>query len=174
MIRVMEECIGEWGVRGRISWIALGMSYHLLLRASELFTGDEGGVHQVYCLRRGDIAFFEKGMQLGPERRRAADTVEVHFIGGKRDQGRIGAVMVTTKGAKGVGEPGGNVVDLLVELFEYYGASIPGRENAPLKAYRSGAGGECGREVKRHTASGTGWRRWGRSGDRKEGGQRRN
>ena len=27
-----------------------------------------------------------------------------------------------------------------MELFEYYGASIPGRENACLMAYRSGAG----------------------------------
>ena len=26
-----------------------------------------------------------------------------------------------------------------MELFEYYGASIPGRENVPLMAYRSGA-----------------------------------
>ena len=47
--------------------------------------------------------------------------------------------MVRTKGAKGVGELGGNVMDLLVRLFEYYGASIPGQENAPLKAYRRGA-----------------------------------
>ena len=48
-----------------------------------------GSVHQVYCLRRGDIAFIEKGVQLGPERWRAADKVEVHFKGGKGDQGRI-------------------------------------------------------------------------------------
>ena len=34
---------------------------------------------------------------------------------------------------------GGDVVDLLVERFDYYGASIPGRENAPLMAYRSRA-----------------------------------
>ena len=39
-----------------------------------------------YCLRRRYIAFFEKGVQLGPERRRA-DTEEVHFIGGKGDHG---------------------------------------------------------------------------------------
>ena len=49
----------------------------------------EGGVHQVYCLSRGDVVVFEKGMQLEPERRRAADIVEAHFKGGKRDQGRI-------------------------------------------------------------------------------------
>ena len=48
--------------------------------------------------------------------------------------------MVRTKGAKGVGELGGNVVDLLVDMFEYYWASIPERENAPSMAYRSGAG----------------------------------
>ena len=48
-------------------------------------------MHQVYCLRREDIAFFERGVELGPERRRAADTVEVHFKGGKGDQGRKGS-----------------------------------------------------------------------------------
>ena len=37
------------------------------------------------------MAFFENGVQLGPERWRAADTVEVLFKGGKGDQGRIGA-----------------------------------------------------------------------------------
>ena len=46
-------------------------------------------MHQVYFLSRGDGAGFEKGVQLEPERRRAADTLEAHFEGGKRDQGRI-------------------------------------------------------------------------------------
>ena len=34
MIRVMDESIGEWGVRGRITWIGLALSYQLLLSAS--------------------------------------------------------------------------------------------------------------------------------------------
>ena len=98
------------------------------------------GCVQGLLREEGGIAFVEKGVQLGPERRRTVDAVELHFRGGKGDQGRIGAVMVRTKGAKGVGESGRNVVDLLVELFEYYGISIPGRENAFLMAYRRGAG----------------------------------
>ena len=40
----------------KIAWIGLALLYELLLRASELFAGEGGRVHQVYCLRRGDIA----------------------------------------------------------------------------------------------------------------------
>ena len=60
-------------------------------------------MRQVYWLRREDIAFFEEGVQLVQERRRAADTVEVHSKGGEGDHGRIGAFMVRTKGPKGGG-----------------------------------------------------------------------
>ena len=68
-----------------------------------MFAGKGGGVRQVYWLRREDIAFFEEGVQLVQERRRAADTVEVHSKGGEGDHGRIGAFMVRTKGPKGGG-----------------------------------------------------------------------
>ena len=77
MIKVMEESIvEEWGGWGRIAWIGSALSYQLLLRASELLAREGGGVYRVYCLRKGDIAFFERVVQLGPERRGAA-----HFKG---------------------------------------------------------------------------------------------
>lgn len=69
-----------------------------MLRASELFAV-EGGVYQVYRFTRVDMSFFDKIVQLGPERGKAADTVEVHFETGNDDQGREGAVVVRTEGA---------------------------------------------------------------------------
>ena len=104
MIRVMEESIGAWGVGGRIVWIGLALTYQLLLRASELFAEEGGKVQEVHCLRRGDVAFFGKGVQLGPGRREAADTVEIRFNGGNGDQGRKVAVAVRTKGSEGSGK----------------------------------------------------------------------
>ena len=139
MTRVMEESIGAWGVGGRIVWIGLALTYQLLLRASELFAEEGGKVHEVYCLRRGDVAFFDKGVQLGPGRREAADRVEIRFREGKGDQGKKGAVAVITQGSGGVGEgPEGNVVNLMVKLVGYYRKTVPGGENAPLMTYRSG------------------------------------
>lgn len=41
----------EWGVGGRECRSGLGSSYHLSMRALELFVGDRKGVHEVYCLR---------------------------------------------------------------------------------------------------------------------------
>ena len=41
MIRVMEESIGEWGIRGRIGWIIQSSMNQLLLRATELLA-EEG------------------------------------------------------------------------------------------------------------------------------------
>ena len=73
------------------------------------------------------MAFFEKGVRLGPGRRNAADTVEIRFNGRNGDQGRKGAVAVSTKGAVGGGgRPEGNVVDLMVELVGYYGKTVRG------------------------------------------------
>ena len=139
MIRVMEESIGAWGAGGKIVWIGLALTYQLLLRASELFAEEGGKVQQVQFLRRGDVAFFEKGVQMGPGRREATDTVEIRSKGRKGDQGRKGAVAVRTQGFGGVGGgPERNIVDLMVELVGYYGKPVPGGENAPLTTYRGG------------------------------------
>ena len=96
-------------------WIGQALPQQLLLRASELFAEEGGKVHEVYCLRKGDVAFFEKGAQLGPGSRKAADTVEIRLNGGKGDQERKGAEAVRTKGTGGVGVgPEGNEVDRMV------------------------------------------------------------
>ena len=62
--------------------------------------GMDGVVNQIYCLKRGYIAVFEKVVQLEPERAEAAVTAQVHLKGGRGDQGRNGTVMVRTKGAR--------------------------------------------------------------------------
>ena len=58
MLKEMEEATKEWGVGARVAWIGLPLTYLLLLRASELFAEDDGRLHAVYCLRRGDVAFY--------------------------------------------------------------------------------------------------------------------
>ena len=70
--------------------------------------------------------------------------MEAHFSRSEKDQGRKRAVMVRTEGAGvGAGGLGGNVVDLSVELFEYYRIRIRERgENVPLMAYKIGGGVE--------------------------------
>ena len=139
MIRVREESISSWGVGGRIVWIGLALTNQLLLRASELFAEERGKVHEVYCLRTGDVDFFEKGVQLGPGGKEAADTVKIRFKGRKGDQGRKGAVAVRTKGSGGVGGcVEGNVMDLMAELVGYYVRTAPGGGKATLMTCRSG------------------------------------
>ena len=77
-------------------------------------------MHEVYCLRTGNVAMLEKGRQLGPEKERTAGaTVDISFKGRKRYQGKRGVV---TTGIPGVGVEG-NVVELLVGLFECYRSS---------------------------------------------------
>ena len=48
MLKEMEEAAKEWGVGRRVAWIGLALTYLQLLRASELFTEDDGRVHAVY------------------------------------------------------------------------------------------------------------------------------
>lgn len=81
-------------VGGRVVWIGLALSYHLWLRASELFADDKGWFHEVYCLRRGEIAHVKGDEQLEGKDIRAADKVDVRVRRSKGDQGRKGAVLV--------------------------------------------------------------------------------
>ena len=54
----MEGTAKAWGVGGRVAWIALALSYSMLLRASKLFAEDDDRVHAVYCLREEHVAFY--------------------------------------------------------------------------------------------------------------------
>ena len=55
MIWVIEKGFGDWGVGERIVWTGLALTYQLQLRASELLAVEGGDVHEVCCLRTGDI-----------------------------------------------------------------------------------------------------------------------
>ena len=59
MLAAMEGCSQEWGMGVRVTWIGLALTY-LLLRSSELFAEESGVFHELYCLRRGDVAFFSR------------------------------------------------------------------------------------------------------------------
>ena len=110
-------------------WIGLALTYLLMLRASELFAEKDGKIHEVYCLCRGDVAFFEGDKQLeGPERVRA-DKIEVQMRGSKGDQGRKGAVMVRERGRAN------GAVELMLELFGIYGSEGLSA-TAPLMVHR--------------------------------------
>ena len=63
-----------------------------MLRASELFAGEKGHFHSIFCLPRGDVAFFRNNEQLGEGRRQNTDKVEVRFRDQQQAQGRKGAI----------------------------------------------------------------------------------
>ena len=54
----------KWGPGSRVLWLALGASFFFLARAGEMFACGADRVHDVHCLRRGDVAFFHKETQL--------------------------------------------------------------------------------------------------------------
>ena len=60
----MQENVSYWRVGGRMAWIDLALSYFLMLRASELFAGEKGEFHNIYCLRRRNVTFFRNDEQL--------------------------------------------------------------------------------------------------------------
>ena len=59
MLTEMQESVQAWGVGRRVLWIGLALTYFFMLRASELFVNGKGVFQKVYCLRRGDVAFFK-------------------------------------------------------------------------------------------------------------------
>lgn len=50
---IMEGVGSEWAVSGSVAWIGLAPSYLTMPKSSEVFTGDDGEVHAVYCLKGG-------------------------------------------------------------------------------------------------------------------------
>ena len=88
MLAAMEGCSQEWGMGVRVTWIGLALTYLLLLRASAIFAEQNRVSYELHCLRRGDVAFFRRGRQLGRGREQEADKVEVRFKASKGDQGR--------------------------------------------------------------------------------------
>ena len=76
------------------------------------------------------MAFFEKGLHLGARKEEGSRYDKDTLKREKGNQERKGAVAVRTTGRAGGGEGGGggrNIVDLMVELVEYYGGTVPGR-----------------------------------------------
>ena len=135
MLSYMQDEVGARSAEGRVLWIGLAMSYFLLLRASELFAENASGrVHDVYGLRRRDVAFFAGKVQLTGKERDRADRMEVHFRGSKGDQARKGAVLTRVKG-EGIG-----AVDLMLELLSIYEGGGGVDDRRPLMAYKMGGG----------------------------------
>ena len=90
MLREMQGSIASWKcVRDRSGAVLVFM-----LRTSQLFAKERGVYHKVYCLRKGDVAFFRDNDQLAEGSIREVNIVEVSFRGSKGDQGRKGAVLV--------------------------------------------------------------------------------
>ena len=59
-----EMLIPAWRNGGRVLWLALCASFCLLTRASVMFAEARSRVHETYCLRRADVAFFRGQTQL--------------------------------------------------------------------------------------------------------------
>lgn len=72
MVPEMEGGSQGWGLGGRVIWIGRALTYLLLVRASKLFVEENGPVHEVYCLKRGDVSLWWGG-------------VAAEMGGGKRD-----------------------------------------------------------------------------------------
>ena len=134
MIRVVKESIGERGIGGRIgqTW-----TNQLLLRATEL-SAEEGRK-----LGRRDVAFFEKGVQLGARKEEGTDTIKIHFKGERGPgPGDIKAVAVRTTGlglggrGRGAGEGCSGFNGGTGRVL--HGRAVLGKQNAPRTAYRSG------------------------------------
>lgn len=58
MLKGWKRATSEWGVRGRIAWIGLALTFFIPLKASELFVEDISKMFVLYCLREEDGSFL--------------------------------------------------------------------------------------------------------------------
>ena len=139
MLRAGEKLIPRWGSGGRVLWLALGVAYFFLMRASELFAETTTRLHDTFCVRREDVAFFLGGKQVFWPKWRTADSVELRFRASKGDQFRKGAVVTRSRSPLSTGDSGQEVdaVGLMIELLSHTHTLPP---HAPLVTYRSADG----------------------------------
>ena len=99
-------------------WLAWCASFCFLTRASEMFAGTRLRIHETYCLRRADVAFFRDRVQLEVAQWSRAGRVKVQLRGSKGDQLRKGAVisLIRAGSPRPVGA-GGGAVDLVLVLM---------------------------------------------------------
>ena len=138
MLLAGETLIPAWRNGGRVLWLTWCASFCFLTRTSEMFAETRLRIHETYCLRRADVAFFRDRVQLEVAQWSRADRVEVRFRGSKGDQLRKGAVISRVRAGSpmSVGA-GGGAVDLMLGLMSCY-LFLP--SSAPLVEYGSGGG----------------------------------
>ena len=125
-----DMLVQGWGVfanRGHewsAVWMGLALFYHLLCRASEIWTYGNGLVHPDFCLTRRDVVFFRGTTRLAWKDRRWADKVEVTFRAEKSDQNRLGSVVPRTRVAAADGVEGDvrskGALETLLDLLDLY------------------------------------------------------
>ena len=93
MLLASETLIPAWRNGGRVLWLAFCASFCFLTRASEMFAGTRSRIHETYCSRRADVAFFRGRVQLGVAQWSTASRVEVRLSGSEINQLRKGAVI---------------------------------------------------------------------------------
>lgn len=101
---------------------------------------------EVCCLKRGDVFFFKKGMQLGPGSRGGRGQRGDPFKGGQREPGKKSGGHREDKGGQGMRRRlDGNIVNSMVEMVEYCSEKMLGVERY---AHRwptvPGGRGRCG------------------------------
>ena len=86
-----------------------------------MFAETRSPVHETYCLRRADVAFFRGNVQITASQQSNADHVEDRFRGSKGDQLRKRAVLTRVRcgPALRVGDCGITVY-LIIELMSCY------------------------------------------------------
>jgi hypothetical protein len=122
----------------KVLWCGVALSYHLLLRASELWAGEKDGKVTAYGLRKRHLAWFRRQQQLQASRWRDSDRVEVLFDGSKTDGKRVGAVLSRSE-LSGQREAGGwSILKQLMEIYEEEERREEIGPDTPLMAYKEG------------------------------------
>ena len=125
---------------GRTLELCLTLAFFIGARPLEIFKSDQGLVHPVNCLTRGDVAFFDAHGQLFGGDISRATRFELLFRGHKGDQAQKGTVLVRTReaasGTHARLEADGGAVAALVELLCLLEAELP--SSVPLAAFTVG------------------------------------
>ena len=87
----------QWGVGGRVLFLALGASFFFQARVSEMFALSKNAMHVEHGLRRGDVALFKRAVQMSVGLWHLADRVELRFWSSKGDQLRKGKVLTRVR-----------------------------------------------------------------------------
>ena len=156
----LADIIAGWSIAATMGgrtltvWRGVMLSFHLLLRGSEIWAYLSGLSDTDFCLLFNGVQFLRGGLQVTVHERHTADAATITLRGSKTDQTRVGSTLVLHRSSSAWHDP----IAVLLSLFdsmpaEHLSNAMAPQSHVPLMTVPPASRGMRGAVVTRDEAA---------------------